>query len=266
MRHRLGLQLYWRQIADWAAVGLLVLIVAIPAGLLGWLIFFTDTFAVRAVTVLDAREHTAQETEQLLAGTRSKNMLFIQVDLLEQEILQHLPQVRTVHIERKLPGALKVVIQEKEPRLLLLSQANYYFIDETGAAYEEASLDRLPGVVLPTVKNTDGQAELTLGTRVVSEEFVQFIETIDTDLPESVATPVEYRIPSLAAREVHVLLDNNWTIRFDVTRTVKAQLSVLDRLLSGTISEEEKAALDYIDLRIPDRVFYKARTPATPGE
>jgi hypothetical protein len=71
---------------------------------------------------------------------------------------------------------------------------------------------------------------------------------------------VEIRIPSLSAREVKVYLSSNWYVNFDVTRTPEQQLSILQQLLSGTISNEQKDQLEYIDLRIPNRVYWRPRT------
>ena len=251
----------WKTLAGWLSIALLVLMVVVPVLLLGWLVFFTNSFAVEAITVVDAREHTAAQAQTLVGDTLGKNILFVQTDILEIKILGDLPQVRTVHIARKLPGTLKVIIQEKEPVMLILSKGNYYFVDAEGIAYEQAQLDTLPGIVLPTIKNNDQEANLTIGTRVVAETFVQFIDEVQKSLPAIVeAQIVETRIPSLAAREVHVKLDNNWVIKLDITRDSSIQMSVLRQLLKSTVTDEEKQVLEYIDLRIPNRVYYRTRS------
>lgn len=259
------MQLPWRKLADWTSVVLLVLLMVVPVGGLAWLVFFTETFRLQAVTVVDAREHTAAQVKQIAEELAGHNMLFLQTDILEQKILSEVPQVRTVHAVRKLPGTLKIIIQEKTPMVLLLSGGRYYFVDESGIAYEEARLDTLPGIVLPQLKNSDATAQVTAGTRVVEPAFIQFVNEVQQKLPEVVATPVvEIRIPSLAAREVHFYLSNNWQVRFDSTRAVTAQLAVLKQLLESTVTPKEQQVLEYIDLRIPNRVYYKTRLTTQP--
>lgn len=249
-----------RRMVEIFSVLLLVALIAGPLSMLGWLVFFTDTFAVEAITVVDARPHTTEAVAVIGESTMGQNMLFIQTPLLERRVLAELPQVRDVHILRKLPGTLKIIIQEKEPALLLLSSATYYLVDDQGIAYEQASLDTLPGTPLPIIKNSDQTASVALGNPVLDAKFVSFVREAAEKLPDIAGAEVaEIRVPSLAAREVHVLFLNNWLIRFDTTRPLATQLDVLERLLEHTITEEEQAVIEYIDLRIPSRVYYKLR-------
>lgn len=250
------------------------LVQALPAILLGlllsaclggflWFILFTDTFTVQTITVVDARPHTEEQVRGLAQDWLGINMLLSTSDLLEPKILGDLPHVRTVQVKRTLPGTLKIIIQEKNPRLLLLSAGKYYFVDEDGRAYEEAQLETLPGVVLPTIKNSDSTAQVPVGTQVVEAPFIQFVEEIQRELPRAIsAQVVEIRIPSLAAREVSFFLSNNWEIRFDSTRGAGGQLGVLRQLITVTIPPKEQEVLEYIDLRIPNRVYYKTTTNA----
>ncbi|MBI3256072.1 MAG: FtsQ-type POTRA domain-containing protein [Candidatus Andersenbacteria bacterium] len=238
----------------------LALLLVVPIAWFFWFIFFTDTFTVRAVTVVDAREHTATAVQQILEEKLGKNMFWLQTPVLEQKILLSVPQVRDVHIVRTLPDTLKVVVQEKEPVLLLLSQRKYYFIDAGGIAYEEARLETLPGTLLPIVKNNDEGGQLTLGVPVVDQRFLGFLQYVQRELPGIAgAELVETRIPSLAAREVHFHLNNNWEIRLDITREPQGQLAILRKLLQTTIPDDKKSQIEYIDLRIPQRVYYKLR-------
>lgn len=255
----------------WVSAIALGALILIPLSLLFWLIFFTDVFVVQAITVTDAREDTIVAARAIIADYLEKspvrkNIFFIASDAIEQRLVAALPQVRTVHVARKLPGTIKAIIQEKTAAVLLLSGGKYYFVDEQGIAYEEARLETLPGTVLPIVKNNDQTSTVTIGVPVVAKSFVEFVLYMAAELPAATgASVVEIRIPSLATREVHLRLNNNWTIRFDVTRPAAIQLATLKKLLAGTVSLEEQQQLDYIDMRIPDRVYYKTRVPAAPA-
>ncbi len=247
-----------RKVIEWSSIAFLALLIIAPLCILGWLLFFTHTFAVSAITVVDAKPNTQESVRALSQDSTGKNILFISTEQLEQKILHDVPQVRDVHILRKLPGTLKIIVQEKKPALLLVSGGSHYFVDAEGIAYENASLDVLPGVVLPTVKNSDSLAEVTLGTNAVDASFVNFMMEVQAKLPEITHAQIaEMRIPSLATREVHFLLDRNWKILMDTTRSAEDQLDILGRLLEDTITTEEQQTLQYIDLRIANRVYYK---------
>ena len=256
----------WRASMPWLSVVLLALLIVVPLALFIWMVFATDLFRVQAVTVLDGREHTTVAAERLIEEELAtvplqRSIFFVQTEALESRLLSNLPQVRVVRVERKLPDTLRVLLQEKTPVILLLSNGRYYLVDEAGLAYEEAQLHTLPGIALPTVKNADTEAAVTLGGPTISAEFVSFMQHVMEHLHEAVdGQAAEIRIPSLAAREVHIILDSNWVIKFDVTRDPAGQLAILGRIVREMLSEEERAALEYIDLRIPNRVYYKTRS------
>jgi len=256
----------WRAVLlTWLSIIFLSALIAVPIVLFIWLVFFTDMFNVQAVTVVDAREHTIREARQIIneqveGGPLGQNIFFVQTDSIEQAILAKLSQVKTVHVVRKLPATIKAIIQEKEPAILLLSAGKYYFVDENGIAYERAMLDTLPGYVLTTVKNDDESTSVSLGVVTVQPALISFLRLAEEELPEAVGAKLgEVYVPSLAAREVRIVLENNWTILFDVTRSPEAQMGVLKSLLQNTATPEELEVMEYIDLRVPNRVYYRTR-------
>jgi cell division septal protein FtsQ len=242
---------------------LLIAAVVGPLVFFAWLVVGTETFLVQAITVVDARPHVTEGVQhlveqELLAGGRRPTIFFVRTVRLERLIREQFPSVRNVLVQRQLPGVVKIIIQEKTPALLLLTHGAYYFVDEGGVAYERAELSLLPGVVLPTVKNKDASGEVTIGKPVLEAVFVTFVKEVQAALPHRVgAEVVEMYIPSLAAREVSFRLSNNWTIRFDSTASAARQLSILEQVLNDTLSDDEKKQLEYIDLRIPNRVYYR---------
>ncbi len=256
--NRARFRLFQRKLLEWSSVGFLIFLFVAPVCILAWLIFFTKTFSVVSVTTVDTNQNTESDIRAITDKHQGKNILFIQTDQIEQQILREVPQVRDVHILRKLPGTLKIIVQEKDPALLLISNGSYYFVDAQGIAYANASLDLLPGVVLPTVKTADASAQVIIGARAVDASFVDFIAEVQEDLPDIVHGQIgEIHIPSLAAREVHFFLDRNWKIMMDTTRSAASQLTILSQLLASSVPAEEQQTLQYIDLRIPNRVYYK---------
>lgn len=259
-------------ILQWLSIALLIALLMVPLGLFGWLFFFTNMFDVQAVTVVDAREETANEVkkiinEEIASSTLGKNIFFVQADTIEELIQGRLAKVRTVHVVRKLPGTIKAIVQEKTPVLLLLSGGKYFFLDEQGVAYEMARLDTLPGIVLTTVKNDDEAAKVTIGAAAVDASLISFLQVADEKLPQLVGAQIgEVHVPSLAAREVKIILNNNWTVLFDVTRPAEGQIEVIRKLIQETVSPEEVAAMQHIDVRIPHRIYYKTALGESEGQ
>jgi hypothetical protein len=254
----------WRSlILQGLSLALLLALVIVPLCLFGWLLFFTNMFDVQAVTVVDAREETASEVkkiinEEITDSPFGKKIFFVQTENIEERVRERLAAVRTVHVVRKLPGTIRAIVQEKTPALLLLSGGKYYFLDEAGIAYETARLDTLPGVVLTTVKNDDDEATVTIGAAAVDHSLINFLRVASDVLPKVAGAQVgEVHIPSLAAREVKIILNNNWHILFDVTRPAEGQIEVIRKLIHETVTPEEVAAMQYIDARIANRIYYR---------
>lgn len=262
---RFKLRQIYHGLLPWLSVVLLILLILAPIFLFGWFLFYTDVFAIKAVTIVDARPHTEEATRNIVKKALEGlppygSIFFINTDDLKMNIESALAQVRTLQVTRSLPSTIKIIVQEKQPSLLLVSNGSYYFVDDQGIPYEEAHLDTLPGIVLPTVHNADDKAKVTIGVAVVAPEFVDFVEYVQQHLPEYINAQVaRIQIPSLAAREVHFVMDTNWELKLDVTRDKEQQLNILKRLVTEMISEDELETLDYIDLRIPNRVYYKTR-------
>jgi cell division septal protein FtsQ len=255
----------------WLSLVLVVCVVAISFGLFGWFLFRAQTFTIQAITILDARDHTAAAAREIVAKhvagvPLNRAIFFAPVPAMETAIARELAQVQTVHITRQLPGTIKVVIQEKQPALRLFSAGKYYLIDAQGIPYEEARLETLPSQVLPVVKNNDQGSTVRLGVPAVAPTFVEFVQHMQQELPKAAGAEIaEIRIPSLAAHEVYFILVNNWELKFDVKRPAAGQLTVLNKILETTIPPEKQAGLEYIDLRIPERVYYKTQeTTARP--
>lgn len=252
------------QLLEWSSVFFLICITLGPVLFFSWLLLFTKTFTVSAITVVDAQIGTEEQIRLIVHETIGESIVFLQTERIAGRLTRDIPQIKNVHIVRKLPGTLKIIVQEKTPVLLLLSNTSYYFVDAEGIAYKTASLDNLPGTILPVVKSSDRQGSVTLGAPAVAESFVAFITEVQKKIPDIAhAQVVEMTIPSLAAREVHFVLDRNWNILMDTTRPASAQLNVLQRLLEQTINQEEEQTLQYIDLRIPNRVYYKTNLLTT---
>jgi cell division septal protein FtsQ len=252
----------WQQYASWIYAALLGLLIIIPVGLFVWVLIATEVFDIRTIAVVDAEARTAEQimstVEEIAGQTPGRSLFLIDPAQVEGKIKQKLPQIRSVYVMRQLPGTLRIVAQEKVTEILLLTGGQYYLVDAEGIAYQEARLDDLPGLVVPTVKSRNPESEVKLGTPVVSAEFIKFVAEVEQELPEIIeAEVVEVNIPSLAAREVTFQASNNWRIHFDIIRAPGRQLKLLQELIETTLTPEEKQSVDYIDLRIPNRIYYK---------
>ena len=99
-------------------------------------------------------------------------------------------------------------------------------------------------------------------TQVTSPEIIEFILAIEQGI-EKIKTAdkkplaiIDFEIVSL--EDLRVMTLNNYQIYFNPAYSVEFQLQALGMILEKEI-KEDYISLEYIDLKIQDRVYYKLR-------
>ncbi len=245
-------------------------VIIFPFAVIGYFIFSTDYFRITNVTVIDARPHVEaqvrEKIDQFLASEKfiipRANLLFLQKNKMEDKLEEEIYPIYAVKIQKKIPGVLKIIVQEKKPVAIFFSHSQYFYMDHKGLIFEKMSIDNLPQSSLSIIKNLEenNQIEIKIGSRVVSERFMDFILELMEKFPKQITDFLiaEISIPSVASQEVHIKTNKNFSVYFDITRTPESQLIALQKVWQEIIKEEEKEKLEYIDLRIDHKVYYKS--------
>jgi cell division septal protein FtsQ len=253
----------WRR---WWSLVLLLFSILLPLG--GFMVWFYPQLPVKTVRVLGVDERMAKLTEEVVwvflrrqASFAGKpNLLLVSRELLEEEILSRFPLVQSVKVERLLPGLLKITLTPKKPELIFYSGKRYYYVDRNGFAFAEVSFAHLPGVDLPIAKIGAGEVTVQLGSRILSPSFVSFVRELQSSLPRLTKLQIAtLTIPSVATRELTVQVNEGWRILFDTERSPIQQIQALVKVLAEVIPRDERSKLEYLDLRVPRKVYYRFR-------
>lgn len=120
--------------------------------LLGVVAFFhSPFFRLAGVDFEGNRILSDAELRAALPLTGRPNLFQIDLDRLEAALLE-LPPVKAVRITRKFPGELKVVVQEREPVLILESGGGYRAVD--GEGFPFLALSRPDELPLPRFRSS----------------------------------------------------------------------------------------------------------------
>lgn len=115
----------------------LLTVVTLTIGL-GYVIFYTPLFAVRAITI-DGLKSLKQDEVRAAANVADRTPLF-QVDTAEvAERVSALPRVYRVQVERDFPSALIITVQERSPVAVFSGADGDQLVDSTGRAYAPVS-------------------------------------------------------------------------------------------------------------------------------
>jgi hypothetical protein len=231
---------------------LAILIIVILTGGLVYLLFFSHLFDVKAVEVIGyqnaakVKEAAAdQGSEWLLANNL---ILFNKAQL--KETLSGDPLAADIYIKKIFPNKLVIEIQESKPSLVWVTKGERYLVDERGAVIGQTKNDDK----LPVVYDS-ADISVARGDKIASPIFIKFITAVWDGFDPATSTHINKIIIFDLITDVHVVSSAGWTVYMDASKDPKIQLANLTKVLRE--SQKTVKKLEYIDLRLDTRAFYK---------
>ena len=218
-----------------------------------YFIFFSPYFRVKTViygeTKYVSREELNKVTEQS-RGILNNNIITFGFFNFRGRIGEVIG-VKSFQIIRKWPNEIDINIVEKSPTFVWEILNHKYLIDENGYAWADYQ-DKY--VSLPVIVDTKN-IPVQLGDKVVPASFVQFA----SDLFVNFDNTTGFKIAKIEVLDIisdlKVTTAAGWYVFFDTSRTAKNELTSLVRVLEEV--RTKKKNLEYVDLRIDNRIFYK---------
>lgn len=233
-----------------------------------------NRFVVSEVVVTDARPElvepirsAAREIIDRDGRLFGKTNIFVVPRMqLEGELPETFPAINTVQVLRRLPGTVRIRVQEHIPTAILYVHDTYFALDPEGVAFDVVPPERLRELTYPIIRDQRPDARVELGMAVLSPDVLTRVHDLIPLLPERFhLTPKEITIPAIGAEELRIRTHEEWTLILDMRRELSQQLAVLEKLFAEEIDENERARLDVLDLRIPGKAFYTLkRSPRRP--
>lgn len=241
------------------SLGLLLIVLVVI-----YIFFYSSIFAIKNVNIKSTENIPVeiikknyvdwQMSQSKLFILRQSNIFLFSRSWLKKNISQKFdPQ--ELKITKKLPDTLQIEIKEKTPSIVWVTQDKYYYLEQNGIASQEANKDKLM-IGLPQI-NDESNADLKVGEQIIKKEVVQFILDLKEKIPQETGLNItSFSMPTRMSQQINVKTEKGFVIYFDPQRDTEAQVGKLKR----TINELLKNKLDsiqYIDLRMEDRVYYK---------
>ena len=201
---------------------------------------------------------------------------------IRQELFNEFPEIATVEIKMEKIGKLNIAVSERKtaaivcqilaiaspsptPSLSALTASSSlaareafpesdgcFFVDESGLAYRASP--EISGTILPTFYSQNVQ--LRQRSQTLDPSAIEFATQIKKQLREIGVDLPGFILNDEINQELKVFTLEGWLIYFDLTRSALTQARVLEVLLKDEI-KENRATLQYVDLRVADRVYYK---------
>ncbi len=228
-----------------------------------------DKIEVRGVKTISA-EKIIETINDLMETKRwrifsKRNYLFFNSDEADKLLREKFKKIGELQIEKVFPDKLNISINERSALLVLCSVGNCYLVDRQGIAYEKVDLDvsNLKGTKLIKIID-ESNKKIQKGENVFVPEFVKFVIAISDEVREETNLRLlnEYRIKSRVSGELIAQTDRGWDIYFDTKNPLKKSVRMLKLVLNKQIALKDFNRLEYIDLRLNNKVFYRMQGDA----
>lgn len=232
-----------------------VFMVVVFVGAIVYLVLYSPYLKISQVSISDLKYYDKSKIEGVTSSYQNnilnKNILTFSAGNLEKKIGES-EGIKSVKVIKKYSSkSIQINLEEKRPVFVWESVGKRYLVDEKGivtSPFEEKFKD-LPNVI--DTKNIP----VDIKSQVASPTFSKFMDDISRDFNTYSGTKIaKIEVPEITS-EIKITTEAGWYALFDTTRTAKGQLINLARIISEVKSKGKK--LEYIDLRIDNRIFYK---------
>ncbi len=218
-----------------------------------------DFVQVQEVVVSAEKKVILSEEEVIkkIKEATSSNFLFfstssiflIKKDKIINKIKEEEPTAKDIFIEKIFPSKLKVEIVSREPKIIFCKEKeleNCFYVDKEGVVFKKAEeRDNF----LFFIKDSN----FNLGDQVIKEEFIESLFYLKEEV-SSIGFSVSFFDIS-SEKITKVLVDNDLAIIFSNNNFEKS-IEDLGIVVEKT-SSEGRECLEYIDLKIKDKVYCK---------
>ncbi|MDO8743061.1 MAG: hypothetical protein Q7J30_00660 [Candidatus Azambacteria bacterium] len=231
-----------------------------------WLIFISSFFSIQNINFSDNTVLNRNDALNIISSIApfglSENLLILSKSRLKSELAAAFPSITNVTIRKKLFHTVIIDFQKRiQVGIWCRSAAdhpqgdNCYYFDKDGVAFAETP--ETEGSLILKIEDLS-KNDILLGDKVLDYNQINFIINFSSKAAENNKFKVlKFKIKPNLAVDLEAVTNKNWSIYLDQKQdpavAVNNLLSILEEAVKNT------GNLEYVDLRIPSRVFYKLR-------
>lgn len=227
-------------------IWLILIIVLIGYGI--WWLFYGDFFKIKNIEVSGDINESIQSEIQMF---KNQNILLFVVGQKDKELAAKQTSIDQINIIKGIPDTLKIEVSIRKPVIRWKSKDKEYFIDQEGVIFELSNPnenDKLKPLIIDS-KNL----EVSLGKKIVSNDFIDFIVKINSQLPEKTSKKIQEIKINDTTLDIEVQFDNSYKVFLSSINNADNQIYLLQKVIEKHDSEIK----EYIDLRVDKRAYYK---------
>jgi cell division septal protein FtsQ len=232
-------------------------------------LFFSDFLSITSIKIsgLDKLEEKSirNTIEEKLKGKYFKmvnknSLILLQKAEIEKALQDNFKRVENVWIKKVFPNGLRITVKERVLTMLICDSLKCYVLNERGEAYgsDNFSAEDLEGENLVVLSDVTG-ARISTENNPLEDDFRKFILKLASNVEDEtgIVLKKQYETPSRMSGDLKVETEDGWKIYFSENVGMEKEMLMLRTVLGHKIEKERQKDLEYIDLRIANKVFYK---------
>lgn len=235
----------------WRLWVLVVLFLLVLGGSV-YLLFFSDYFKIKNVEIVGASEDVQGDVKNMLTWETDYMVIFNE-NVFAQTVDDKWDDLAGVEVEKIWPDKLKVILIPEVAKLVWKSDGRLYLLNISGMVLglieEQERLEKYND--LPVVTDA-ANVPVEEGMKVVSRDFVDFVEATRASIDMSIDKEIEGYEVEETTFNLKIKFKEGFWVYFDTLRNPELQVEKLAIFLANG-----KLVDQYVDLRVPGRVFYK---------
>lgn len=172
-------------------------------------------------------------------------------------------RIKNVSIEKKFPQTLIVTIEEYEiiPIWCINDKSDCFIIENEIAKKRVNLTDDIIQLNKTFIITGEDKKNIEEGEMVISNENLEKIKILGEELVYVLDTTIKqpYVIASRGSNEVRFVTDEGWYIAIDLTHDLDEILNIARLFTKNVELPSARNDLEYIDMRFPEKIFYKMK-------
>lgn len=221
-------------------------------------IVWYDKFQVKTIEVSGNIKSSIQDIQALafegietkLAGVSSQSIFLASKKRITGALLDSLPGVEAVMLQKKFPDAISITVKERQPASVFCESQQCFYLDGNGIIFEK--LDQLPQGFF--IMRQSDEKKATLGQKAVDATTIAMSLKIAKNLQDNFQINIT---GVLVASPLVITTSEGWKLYFNPAEDIDMQIAKMIALLAQEISPARRKDLQYIFLQYKDRAYYK---------
>ncbi len=228
-----------------------------------WSFSFSPFFKITEIKLPENDIVTSNDIHKLMISSAplnlGENIFILSKNQIKSGLAAIFPAITDISIKKE-PFHGLIVNFEKRIQIGIWCQpkadSRCYYFDKEGIVFKEAP--QTEGALILKIEDFE-KKEVSLGAQALNYNQLKFITEFNNKITENNQFKIiEFKITPSANFDLEAITDRGWSIYLDQNQDPVLEANNLFTILNEVI-KNKASNLEYVDLRLPSRIFYKMK-------